>query len=278
LKVKVRSVVLNIFAVLAILWTLFPVYTLFKIAISTRKAVYSISLFPLEVTLEPFKAVVTGSFYLCRSFWLQTGNSIIIALGTVSLIAPVSLLAGYALAKIQFKLKGQFTTITMLAYLFPQAFIALPIYRIMMAYSLTNSYLGVILVQTAFSAPFSILIVSDYATSIPKEIEESARVDGASRLQLFTKIFLPLSVPILITTSIFNFLGAWNNYLMPLLLLHDEKLFTLPLAIGNFFLTDAVEWNIFMAFGILYALPPLAFYFIFKRFIVGGLMGGALKF
>jgi multiple sugar transport system permease protein len=275
---KGKIVVLNVCAAITILWTLFPVYTLFKIALSSAKGVYTISLFPVEISLESFDAVLTGSFYLCKFFWLQTYNSLIMAFGTVLLVAPISLLAGYALGKIKFRLKSHFTTLTMLAYLFPQAFIALPIYRIMMFYGLTNSYAGVILVQSAFSAPFSILLVLDYATSIPSEIEDAARVDGASRMQLFTKIFLPLSIPILITTSILNFLTSWNSYLIPLLLLHDENKFTLPLAIGNFFLTDAVEWNIFMAFGLLYAIPPLIFYYAFRRFIVGGLMRGALKF
>ena len=134
------------------------------------------------------------------------------------------------------------------------------------------------MVLSAFSAPFCIFVVTDYASSIPKEIEESARVDGASRLQLFTKIFLPLSVPIIITLTIYTFLTAWDAYLMPLLLLRSEKLYTLPLAIGYFFTIDQVEWNIFMAFGLLYALPPLIFYILFKRFIIGGLTKGALKF
>lgn len=277
-KIKGIDIAIYIFAIAVILWTLFPLYTIVKIAISTINAVYKISLFPTEVTLEPFMAVITGSFYLVRSFWLQTENSIIVAFGMILIVAPISLLGGYALSKIRFSLKRPFATITMLTYLFPQAFIALPIYMIIRSYGLVNSYIGVILVQTAFSAPFSIFIVSDYAASIPEEIEESARVDGASRLQLFIKIFLPLSIPVLVTISIYNFLVSWNSYLLPLLILHDEKLYTLPLAVGYFFSIDEVQWNIFMAFGLFYALPPLLFYFIFKRFIVGGLMRGALKF
>lgn len=278
MKLRRIDLAVNTAAIAVIIWILFPFYTMLKMAFSTIDAIYTISLFPTEISVKPFIDVVTGSFYLTRSFWLQAWNSLVIAFGTIAMVISISLLGGYAIGKIKFTLKSHFATIAMLTYLFPQAFIALPIFVVMQEWGLINSYVGIILVQTAFSAPFSIFIVADYATSIPTEIEESARVDGASRLQLFTKIFLPLSTPIIITLSIYNFLVSWDSYLMPLLLLHSEKLYTLPLAIGYFFTIDMVEWNIFMAFGLIYAIPPLIFYFLFKRFIVGGLMRGALKY
>jgi multiple sugar transport system permease protein len=272
------EILVNFITIIAILWTLLPAWEIIKVSFETTKAVYLPSIFIDEFSLESYAAVITGSFYLCKYFWVQMKNSLIVSLGTVSSVVPVSLLTGYALSRIRFKLRGSVATLTMLTYLFPVAFIALPIYRIMNMYGLTNSFIGVVLAITAFSAPFSIWLVWDYASSIPEEIEEAARVDGASRIQLFTRIFLPLSYPIVITISVLNFLTAWNDYLISLLLLHDEKYFTLPLAIGNFFMTDAVEWNIFMAFGILYSLPALIFYAVFRRFIVGGLTRGSLKY
>ena len=278
MRARKMDLAINIATIASILWILFPFYTILKMAFSTVEDIYKLSLFPTHFTIEPFTAIIMGSFYLTRNFWLQTWNSLVIALGTIILVISISLLGGYALGKIDFPLKNSFATLAMITYLFPQAFIALPIFNVVREWGLANSYIGVILVQSAFSSPFCIFLVTDYANSIPKEIEESAQVDGASRLQLFTKIFLPLSIPIVITLTIYTFLASWDSYLIPLLLLQREKLYTLPLGIGFFFTIDEIEWNIFMAFGLLYSIPPLIFYTLFKRFIIGGLMKGALKF
>jgi multiple sugar transport system permease protein len=272
------KLVVNISAILLLIWIFLPAWEIIKVAFETTDAVYTPSILPDEVTLESFKAVVTQSFYYAEHFWVQMKNSLIVSFMTVILADIMALLVGYSLARINYRLKRPTATTAMLTYLFPQTLLGLPIYRLMYMYDLLNTHIGIILVITAFTTPFSIWIVWNYALAIPKEIDEAAIIDGATKVQLFTKIFVPLSLPVLVSISVYNFLVAWNDYLFSLLILQTESMYTLPLAIGYFFTSDAVEWNIFMAFGLLYSIPAFIFYLVFKRFLIEGLTKGAIKF
>jgi multiple sugar transport system permease protein len=169
------------------------------------------------------------------------------------------------------------TNAALLTYVIPMSFLAIPFYGIMGKYGLTNNPIAVIAVEVTFATPYAIFIFQQYSASIPFELDEAARIDGASPLQLFRLVYVPLMVPSLVAVGTYALLLAWNEYLYGFLLLSKETDLTLAVALGNFLAADDSPWELLMATGLVYALPPAAIYYAFKRYMVGGLTAGAVK-
>ena len=134
-----------------------------------------------------------------------------------------------------------------------------------------------ILALVAFATPYAIWVMRQYAESVPYELDESARVDGATVPQIFWHIYIPLIAPSLVAIGTYALLLAWNEYLYAFLLLSNDKSITLSVALGNFLSADDSPWELLMATGFIYALPPAAIYYAFKRYMVSGLTAGAVK-
>jgi len=130
--------------------------------------------------------------------------------------------------------------------------------------------------MVTFAAPYALWVLSDYARSLPPEIEEAGAIDGAGTLATFLYLYLPLIRPPLIAIGTYAFLYAWNEYLYALLLLTGEPRVTLPVAMSNFLTTDNAPWNLLMAVSTVYAIPPVVLYYCFKRYLVSGLVSGAV--
>jgi multiple sugar transport system permease protein len=205
------------------------------------------------------------------------GNSILVSSGTVAIVLFVSIFGGYALGRMYFKGKRYIGTVTLLTYLLPSTFLAIPYYKVMTSYGLYNTPWALMLAMGALYSPYGMWILSDFFRGIPREIEEAALVDGASKLKIFYKMFLPLSGPALAAVSTFAFLMAWNDYLFALLLLSSESNLTMPLVMGGFLVSDEAPWNLFMAVGFIYSIPPVIFYYSFKKYLVTGIFRGAVK-
>ena len=144
-------------------------------------------------------------------------------------------------------------------------------------YGLLNSRWALIFAMATFATPYAIWVLRQYAESIPFELDEAAKVDGASPWQIFGMIYLPLLRPALIAIGTYALLLAWNEYLYAFLLLSSEKQHTLPVAMGYFLVTDDSPWPILMATAIIYALPPAALYYAVRKYMVSGLVSGATK-
>jgi len=159
----------------------------------------------------------------------------------------------------------------------PQSFLAIPFYRIMQNYGQTNNLWSVIAAMVTFATPYAMFIFQQYARSIPIELDESARIDGANPLQIYLYVYLPLMAPALVAVGTYALLLAWNEYLYNFLMLSTPDSMTVAVALAQFLNSDESPWNYMMATAIIYALPPLILYYGFRRYMAAGLTMGGVK-
>lgn len=206
-------------------------------------------------------------------FWTQALNSTVIALGTTLGVMALGVCAAFVLARYTFRGREVLYTYFTLGLLFPAGAAILPLYLMLRDIQLINSYYAVILPQVAFQLPVTIVILRPFLTAIPTELEDAALIDGSSRLGFFWRILLPLSVPALVTVGVLGFVASWNAFLLPLLVLNDVSLHTLPLGVQNFSTQFTSDTAGILAFTSLAMLPALLFFTLAERQIVGGLQG-----
>ncbi len=206
-------------------------------------------------------------------FWRAMGSSSVTALATTAGVVALGLMAAFVIARYDFVGKGAMYSLFAAGLMFPATVAITPLYLLVRNLGLTNNLLGVILPQIAFALPATVIILVPFLRAIPAEIEEAAAIDGASRLGFFFRMVVPLSLPGVITTGILAFIGSWNGYMLPLFILNDPNLFTLPLGVQNFASQYSVDTARVLAFTSLSMLPALVFFSLFERRIVGGLTG-----
>ena len=210
------------------------------------------------------------------SFWRQVGNSVLIA-GLTMVVVPCAALAAFVLARFSFAGRESVYTMFTLGLLFPVAVAILPLYVTLRDFGLLDSPLGVALPQAAFALPTTIIVLRPFFRSIPGELEEAAALDGCGPFRFFWKIVLPLSRPVLATVSVLVIVASWNAFLLPLLVLNDPDLWTLPLGVTNFSTQYSSDTARVLAFTSLSMVPALVFYVLAERQIVSGLASGAVK-
>jgi raffinose/stachyose/melibiose transport system permease protein len=206
-------------------------------------------------------------------FWQQFGNSVISAVATTVGAVALALMASFVIARYDFRGRTALYSLFAAGLMFPLTVAITPLYLLIKNLGLTNNLLGIILPQIAFALPTTVIILVPFLAAIPKELEEAAAIDGASRLGFFFRMVLPLSLPGVITTGILAFIGAWNGYMLPLFILNDSALYTLPLGVQAFSSEHSVDTAAVLAFTSLSMIPALLFFSIFERRIVGGLTG-----
>ncbi len=260
-----------------LLWTLIPIYHMVLFAISPRDSATSGKLWPDHPTLQNFDFVFNQKHFYLNHFWLQMGNSLLIALSVGVLTLVISTCAAFAISRL--KVPGGRTVMNMalFTYFIPAAFLAIPMYKTMGLYGLMNSQWALILAMVTIASPYCIWVLKQASDKLPYELDEAAKMDGASPLQLFRLVYLPMMVPSLVAVGTSSLLLAWNEYLYAFLLLSNEKSVTLAVALGSFLSADDSPWELLMTTGLIYALPPAAIYYAFKRYMVSGLTAGAVK-
>jgi multiple sugar transport system permease protein len=260
-----------------LLWTMLPIYHLFLFAISPKESALGGQLWPDEPTLQNFRIVFTQQHHYLENFWLQMWNSLIIAVAVGVLTLVIATGAAFAISRLKVRGGRTVMNLALFTYFIPAAFLAVPMYKTMGNYGLLNSQWSLILAMTTIAAPYSIWVLKQASDKLPWELDEAARIDGASPLQLFRLVYLPLMTPSLVAVGTYALLLAWNEYLYAFLLLSNDRQITLGVALGNFLAADDSPWELLMTTGLIYALPPAAIYYAFKRYMVGGLTAGAVK-
>ncbi|MET8089326.1 carbohydrate ABC transporter permease [Micromonospora sp. NPDC005220] len=207
------------------------------------------------------------------NFWQQAFNSAVIALGTTLAVVVLGMSAAFVLARYSFRGREGLYTFFTLGLLFPAGAAILPLYLMLRDLNLINSYYAVILPQVAFSLPLTIVILRPFLSAIPRELEDAAAIDGASRLGFLWRVAVPLSRPALVTVGVLAFVASWNSFLLPLLVLSDVNLHTLPLGVQNFSSQYTTDTAGVLAFTSLAMLPALLFFTLAEKQIVGGLQG-----
>ena len=260
-----------------LIWTLLPVYNMLLMALDSDADEFTGSIWPPDPDFSSFLSVWNEDYWLMDHFWHQFGNSIYLGVATMVLTVLIGSLASFALGRIRLRGGWIVTDFALLTYVLPTAFLAIPFVHIMHRYGLSDSLWAVIAAMVTFATPYAILILHQYGKLIPMELDESAKVDGASPLQVYLRIYLPLMAPALVAVGVYALLLAWNEYLYQYLLLSSTGSMTVAVAINQFFDSDEAPWNYMMAIAMIYSLPPIAIYFGLRRYMVAGLTMGGVK-
>ena len=232
-----------------------------------------------EITVDPSglpTAWQFGNYFEVLAsdvFWRQVGNSTIAAVATTFFVVLLGLMASYVIARYEFRGRAAMYALFAAGLMFPMTVAITPLYILVRTVGLMNTLPGVILPQIAFALPVTIIILVPFLRAIPRELQEAAAIDGASRLGFFWRIVIPLSMPGVITVGILAFIASWNGYLLPLFILNNADSFTLPLGVQAFASQYSVDTARVMAFTSLSMIPALVFFSLFERRIVGGLTG-----
>jgi multiple sugar transport system permease protein len=258
-------------------WSVTPIYNMWLIALNRHADIFSGAIWPEAPTLEAFRVVVTEDFWYLANFWHQFGNSFYVGLMVTFLTLLIGSLASFTVGRMRLRKGWILTNAALMTYVIPASFLAIPFYRIMQIYGLTNYLWSVIAALTTFATPYAIFIFSQYGKSIPMELDESARIDGATPLQIYFRIYLPLMAPALVAVGTYALLLAWNEYLYNFLLLSTPQSMTVAVALAQFLNSDESPWNYMMATAIIYALPPIILYYGFRRYMAAGLTMGGVK-
>jgi multiple sugar transport system permease protein len=260
-----------------LLWTLIPIYHMVLFSISPRDQATSGRLWPKNPTLDNFAFVFNQKHFYLDHFWKQMGNSLVIALSVGFLTLAVSTAAAFAISRLRVPGGRTVMNLALFTYFIPAAFLAVPMYKTMGNYGLLNSQWALILAMVTIASPYCIWVLKQASDKLPYELDEAAKMDGASALQLFRLVYLPLMVPSLVAVGTYALLLAWNEYLYAFLLLSNDTSVTLAVALGSFLSADDSPWELLMTTGLIYAMPPAAIYYTFKRYMVSGLTAGAVK-
>jgi multiple sugar transport system permease protein len=259
------------------IWTLLPIYHIFLFSISTKDEAFAGKLWPDHPTLRNFRIVLNEDNYFLNHFWLQLGNSLIIAVSAGVITLCVAVTAAFAISRLRTRGGRTVMNLALFTYFIPAAFLAVPMYKAMAVYGLLNHQSSLVLAMVTIASPYAIWVLKQASDKLPFELDEAARMDGASAPQLFRLVYLPLMAPALVAVGTYALLLAWNEYLYAFLLLSNDRDITLAVALGHFLSADDSPWEILMTTGLIYALPPAAIYYTFKRYMVGGLTAGAVK-
>ncbi|TDC34631.1 carbohydrate ABC transporter permease [Kribbella albertanoniae] len=206
------------------------------------------------------------------------GNSLQISILTTILVLIVALPVSYALARFRSRLRPITNGWILVSQVFPVILIVIPLFMILRPLHLTNTIPGVVLVYLVWSLPFALWMLQGYVAAVPRELEEAAAVDGASRIRTIVAIVMPLLRPGLIATAMFTFISAWNEFFFALVLLQDPELKTLPLVLARFVGAEGqVQFGPLAAASVLATVPSLVFFAFLQRRLTSGLLSGAVK-
>jgi multiple sugar transport system permease protein len=273
-----RGVGLGVVAIALLVWTLLPIYHMVMMSLSPDGEVFERQLWPANPTLENFWTVLTAGDFFIEQFWRQLWNSIYVAVLTTLLVLAIGSSASFAIARLRPRWGGALSNAALATYVIPTSFLAIPLYQAMASYSLLDTGWALIFSMTAFASPYAMWVFTQYArTGIPMELDESARVDGATNWQIYVRIYLPLMRPVLVAIGTYALLSSWNEYLLAFLLLNSAENMTLPVALGSFLNTDQVPWNLLMATSLFYAIPPVIIYYVFRKNVTSGMTAGGVK-
>jgi len=271
---KIGTIVLSI---ALLIWTLLPIYNMLLIALSDDGDEFTGLFWPEDWNWDSFRVVFQEDYWYLEHFWHQLGNSFYMATATMVLTVLIASLVSFAMGRMRLRHAWLVSNIALLTYALPAAFLLIPFVHLMRVYGLTDSLWSVIAAEVTFATPYAILVLNGYGRLIPLELDESAKVDGATPVQMYFRIYLPLMAPALVAVGVYALLLAWNEYLYQYLLISSPRNATVALAMNQFFDSDEAPWNYMMATALIYSLPPVVIYFALRRYMVAGLTMGAIK-
>jgi arabinogalactan oligomer/maltooligosaccharide transport system permease protein len=265
--------------IVLVMVVLYPVMLVVKKAFEPgRDFALSPSPIPTTLTLDNFRGLFGsrgshGEYLFVR----QALNSVLIALATTVVGVFLSCTAAYALSRFRFPGRKTGLTTFVVVQMFPSTLLIMPLYVVLDKLGLLNSITGLVLVYSTTAIPFCVWTLKGYFDGLPRELEEAARIDGASAWLIFRKIILPLARPGLAVTALFSFMTAWNEFILASTFMTSESRYTLPVLIQSSVGEFSSQYGLFAAGAIVTSVPVMAVFYVLQKYLVGGLTAGAVK-
>ena len=271
---RVGDILCNVYLIILAVFAVFPLLWLLVSSFKSSSEMLNnpTKILPIQWTLENFKTVL-----ITLNFTINIRNSVIIAAATTLIAIVISSLAAYGVVRFFPKLGDVMTKVLVTTYMFPSIMLVIPYAVVMNVLHLTNTRIALVLVYMSFSVPYAVWMLVGFFKTVPIDIEESGRIDGANRFQVFTRIVLPLVRPGIVSTAIYVFINAWNEFLYALLLVSSSEKTTLSVAVKTLEGADILNWGSMMAASAIVVLPSIIFFCIIQNKIAGGLADGAVK-
>ena len=266
IKLFIRYIILIVIAIIMV----GPFLWLLSNSFRAGGNIYSLSLIPEKITFHNF-IYVWEKYSIGKS----TFNSFYVAGLTILFNLILCSLAAYPLARMEFPGRNFIFFLILSTMMVPFQLIMFPLFKICVDLQLKDTFMGIIL---PFSVgAFGVFLIKQFYITIPKELEESARIDGAGDLMIWAKIMFPLTKPALATLAIFTFVGSWSNFLWPLIILQSEEKFTLPLIVSSLMGVFSGDWHYLAAASVISIVPVIVFFLILQRYFLEGMIVGAIK-
>jgi arabinogalactan oligomer / maltooligosaccharide transport system permease protein len=279
---------LHLFLLLMVVITLYPLFWVLTIAFSGGQSLSISNLQPdagfsdrlraITPWPEHFSASNFRSLFNDQPFARWMLNSVIIAAATTFLGVFLSSTAAYAFSRFRFPGRRAGLMSFLVSQMFPGVLMMIPLYIIIVQWlGLGSSYIGLVLVYTVTAIPFCVWMMKGYFDTIPRELEESALIDGASQAVIFFRIVLPLAKPAVAVTALFSFMTAWNEFIQAATFMNKEEMYTMPVGLRFFVGGYSQQWGYFAAGSIVAAIPIMALFMFLQKYLVSGLTAGAVK-
>jgi multiple sugar transport system permease protein len=260
--------VITIALIIGLLVVGFPFYWMLLTSLTPREVLFRppYKFFRLNLSLENFR-----DLFFATDFLIYLKNSLIAAFGSILLNVFAATLAGYGLTRFDFWAKRKFAQGVLFSYMFPPMLMAIPLYIILSALQMRNSYYGIILAHTSISLPLNIWLMWQYFQIVPISLEEAAWISGASKFRAMREICLPSAMPGILSVALFAFALSWNDFTFAFILQTDKAMFTLPIGLATFVEQTAIHWGMIMSSAVLVSIPTFAMVFFLQKYLVRGL-------
>lgn len=274
-----RMALTHVFLIFFTIATLYPVMMVVKKSLTPGDTFErSLNPIPSQLTLEHYRSVVMSRDSAGRSlFGRQLLNSVVVSLVTTLVGMFLAATAAYAFSRFRFPGRRLGLSMFLVVQMFPATLIMIPLYVLLDKLGLLNSILGLVLVYSTTAIPFCVWMLKGYFDTIPKELEEAAWIDGATRFGMFWRVVLPLSRPALAVTALFSFMTAWNEYILAETFLNEETAYTLPVMLQHYVGSHSTSWGSFAAGSVLVSVPVMALFYVLQKHLVSGLTAGGVK-
>lgn len=272
-KITVGNVLLQLGIFIFTIGTIYPVLWVLKIAFGASKGLsISLSLFPDKPTLANFSYLLFD-----KPFFKWLLNSVIVAGATTIVGVFLAATAGYAFSRFRFPGRTAGLLSFLVTQMFPGTMMMIPLYMIIDMLGLLDTLFALVLIYSTTAIPFCVWMLKGYFDTIPRDLEEAALIDGASKTKIFYMIILPLAKPAVAVTALFSFMTAWNEFILAATFMNSEASYTLPVGLQSFVGQFAQDWGYFAAGAVLVSIPIVTLFFMLQKYLVSGLTAGGVK-
>ncbi len=269
-----KTILIYAVLIVACICSVYPILNIVTISLRPADALFtkSLSIIPPNATFDNFRQAFIQYDMLG---WLT--HSLVVSSAACAFSVILSVTAGYAFSRFEFRGKKTGLTLILVTQMFPLAMTLLPLYLMLIKFNMSNSYWALAIIYVSTSIPFNIWMMKGFYDTIPKSLEESAYVDGASVFRSFYQIILPLARPAVALTALFSFMGAWSEYLVASVIINDAGKITLPVGLVSMQGQFSTAWGIYSAGALITAVPVMILFICLSKYLVGGLTVGSVK-